>query len=99
LSSIACRSPFTPGSATCPPFARVTTGISGEPSPPVPRYARAIAWLVSQPSWPGTENFWSIAFVAAPAVAMPTTVRAIQKPATSLRWARIQQVKEPIDGF
>jgi hypothetical protein len=39
----------------------VTTGTSGAVSPPVPLYCSAIATLVSQPSFSGTENSWSSA--------------------------------------
>src|SRR5215207_4169856 len=52
--------------------------------------------LVSQPSRPGTENFWSIAFVAAPEVAMPTTVTTIQRAAIRRRCASTQRVKVAI---
>ena len=53
-----------------------------------------MATLVSQPSLPGTENFWSMAFVAAPESAMPPTVMRIQLTMTKRRWARTQRVME-----
>jgi hypothetical protein len=43
----------TPGAATVVPAGRVTTGTRGGMSPPFP-YVRRIAWLVSEPSRPGT---------------------------------------------
>ena len=52
-------------------------------SPPVPWKCSAIATFVSQPSLPGTENFWSIAFVAEFADAIPTTVSTTQNNVTS----------------
>src|SRR5207247_8093832 len=71
-------SPRTPGESTERPVGSVTTGSSGAWSPPVPRNSRAICWLVTQPSLPGTENFCLSAFVAEPAEATPTRVTITQ---------------------
>ena len=60
----------------------MTTGTIGAVSPPVPWKRSVIATFVSQPSLPGTENFWSIAFVAEFTVAIPTTVSTTQNNAT-----------------
>src|SRR5919201_3205897 len=53
----------------------------------------AICWLVSQPSRPGTENFWFIALVALLTVAIPTIVSTSQIATTRRRWRSIQRVK------
>ena len=50
----------------------MTTGTIGAVSPPVPWKCSVIATFVSQPSLPGTENFWSSALVAEFADAIPT---------------------------
>ena len=52
--------------------------------------------LVSQPSLPGTENFWSSAFVAELTDAMPMMVRATQKSVTIRLCARTQRVSADI---
>jgi hypothetical protein len=51
-----------------------------------------MATFVSQPSLPGTENFWSRALVAELADAIPTTVSAIQNNVTMRLWARTHRV-------
>ncbi len=71
-----------PGLSTVLPSGSLTTGTSGSVSPPLPYTAR-ISWLVSQPSRPGTENFWSSASEAGPAAARPTSVSTTQPRATS----------------
>ena len=84
----------TPGESTVSPDGSVTTGTIGALSPPVPPKRPAIAMLVSQPSLPGTENFWSRAFVAEFADAIPTSVSTSQKTATVRLCARTQRVTE-----
>ena len=71
----------TPGLSTVLPSGSLTTGTRGSVSPPVP-YTFRISWLVSQPSRPGTENFWSRASDAGPAAPMPTSVSTTQARAT-----------------
>src|SRR3982751_5033902 len=53
-----------------------------------------MATLVSHPSLPGTENFWSSAFEAGPAAAMPATVSTIQAMTTVRLWASTQRVSD-----
>src|ERR687886_323853 len=72
---------------------RVTAGRGGLPavSPP---YFWAIETLVSQPSLPGTVNFWFMALVAGPAAAMPAMVRTIQPRTTIRLWASTHRVSD-----
>ena len=81
-----------PGERTVSPAGSVTTGTSGVALPPVPRNSRAICWLVSHPSLPGTENFCLSAFVAEPAEAIPTRVTTSQNPTTMRLCASTQRV-------
>src|SRR4051812_15079220 len=53
-----------------------------------------MAWLVCQPSLPGTENSCLRALEAGPAAAMPATVRTSQKATTMRLWARTHRVSE-----
>src|SRR3954447_9617773 len=82
----------TAGELTVLPAGTVTTGTTGALSPPVPPNSLVIVTFVSQPSLPGTENFWSIALVAEDADAMPIMVRPTQKRVTILLCARTQRV-------
>ncbi len=83
LLSICVSCPSTPDESTVLPCGNVTTGTIGAVSPPVPWKCWVIDTFVSQPSLPGTENFWSIALVAWFTVAIPTTVRTTQNNATN----------------
>jgi hypothetical protein len=48
--------------------------------------------FASQPSLPGTENFWFIALLAGPDAAPPTSVSTTQKPITKRLWRRTHDV-------
>src|SRR3954447_26349804 len=96
--SIRVSCAFTPGELTVLPAGSVTTGTSGELSPPVPKYFFAIATFVSQPSLLGTENSGSSARDAGPAAAKPAIVRTTQAAATSRLWASTQRVRDDIAG-
>src|SRR5919201_1288509 len=87
---------WTPGEETVFWCGSVTTGTIGAVSPPAPPNSWAMVTFVSQPSLPGTENFWSIALVAELTEAIPTTVRATQKMATTRLCARTQRVRDDI---
>src|SRR2546429_71729 len=78
------------------PGGRVTTASSGALLPPVPWKLRAIRWLVTHPSLPGTENFCFSAFVAEPAEAAPTSVSTTQKQTTSRLCASTTRVTRRI---
>src|SRR5438128_6868567 len=78
------------------PGGSVTTASSGALLPPVPWKLRAICWLVTHPSLPGTENFCFSAFVADPAEAIPTSVIRTQKQTTSRLCASTTRVTRRI---
>src|SRR5918996_978262 len=96
LSSASASKPvsFTGAPPTVAPSGSVTTGTSGAVSPPVPLYCSAIATLVSQPSFSGTENSWSSASEAGPAAITPAIVKTVQPRTTVRLWARTQRVSE-----
>src|SRR4051794_2739920 len=53
-----------------------------------------IATLVSHPSLPGTENFWSSALDAGPDAATPATVSSSHATTTMRLWASTQRVSD-----
>jgi hypothetical protein len=93
-ASTARSSAFTAGELRDARAGSVTTGSNGALLPPVPWKSRAIRWLVTQPSLPGTENFCFSALLAVPEEAMPTRVSTTQKMTTVRLWARTQRVSD-----
>ena len=95
-ASSARSSARTAGELVEVPLGSVTTGRSGALLPPVPWKSRTICWFVTQPSFPGTENFCLSALVAEPAEAMPISVSRTQKTTTMRLCARTQRVSGAI---